>query len=248
MESKIMPLAAHLKELRKILVVSGIALAASSIIVFMAFGDELFAFFTGPLHQLQIPVIATRVMETLMTKIKLSLLGGFILAFPVISWQTLGFVLPALHRREKKLVLALFPLSVLLFAAGVAFAYFTVFPLAIRFLLLVVTEGLTPMIAVREYLSFVIAFFIPFGLVFELPLAAFVMAKLELISPGLLARKRKYALLIIFITAAVLTPGPDIFSQLMMAVPMLLLYEVSILVTYLVYRLARKKAGMAEAH
>lgn len=247
MESKIMPLAGHLKDLRKILVVSGIALAAGSIIVFAAFGDQLFAFFTRPLYQLQIPVIATRVTETLMTKIKLSLLGGFIIAFPVIAWQVLVFILPALTKQEKRLVLALFPLSVILFAAGVAFAYYTVFPLAIRFLLLVVTNGITPMITVREYLSFVLAFFIPFGLVFELPLAAFIMAKLELISPGLLARKRKYALLIIFIIAAILTPGPDIFSQLMMAVPMLFLYEVSILVTYLVYRLARRKARMAEA-
>lgn len=247
METKMMPLAGHLKELRKILLVSGIALGVSAVIVFAAFGDQLFAFLTRPLYQLQVPVIATRVTETLMTKIKLSLLGGFILAFPVISWQVLSFVLPALTRQEKKLVLVLFPLSVILFAAGVAFAYFTVFPLAIRFLLLVVTEGLTPMITVREYLSFVIAFFIPFGLVFELPMAAYVLAKSGLITPGLLVRKRKYALLLTFILAAVLTPGPDIFSQLMMAFPMLLLYEVSILVTYLVYRLARKKARMAEA-
>lgn len=247
MSDKNLPLMDHFKELRKIIIISGIALAAGSITVFAAFGELLFTFFTRPLYLLEIQVIATRVMESLITKIKLSLMGGFVVAFPVIAWQVLSFVLPALNRREKKLLYALFPLSVLLFASGLAFAYHTVFPLAIRFLLLTVTEGLTPMITVKEYLSFVVAFFIPFGLAFLLPLVAYIMAKLELISTGFLTRKRKYALLFIFIIAAILTPGPDIISQVMMAGPMLVLYEISILITFLVHRLSRKNSRAAEA-
>lgn len=251
MDGKTMPLAGHLGELRRVVIVSTIALIACAIIAFFAFGDQLLAFLTRPLKELDVPVIATRVGEAFITKIKVSLLAGFILAFPVMVWQVLGFILPALTRGERRLLLVLFPLSVTLFATGVAFAYFTVFPLTVRFLLVLVTEGLQPMITVRDYLSFVLAFFIPFGLVFQLPLAAFVLTRMGLVIPRWLVKKRRYALLVNFILAAVLTPGSDVISQLMMALPMVLLYEAGVLVSCLVYRLSRSKmdkVGMVESN
>ncbi|SHI42042.1 twin-arginine translocase subunit TatC [Desulfofundulus thermosubterraneus] len=241
MDGKTMSLAGHLGELRRVVIVSTIALIACAIIAFFTFGDQLLAFLTRPLKELGVPVIATRVGEAFITKIKVSLLAGFILAFPVMVWQVLGFILPALNRGERRLLLVLFPLSVTLFATGVAFAYFTVFPLTVRFLLILVTEGLQPMITVRDYLSFVLAFFIPFGLVFQLPLAVFVLTRMGLVTPRWLVKKRKYALLVNFILAAILTPGSDVISQLMMAMPMVLLYEAGVLVSYLVYRLSRSK-------
>ncbi len=237
MNSREMPLNEHLAELRKTLLVSGAAVAACSLIAFFAFGEQMLASVTRPLLELQVPVIATRVGEAFFTRVKISLLAGFVLAFPVLAAQVIGFVLPALTRREKVMVFVLFPLSVFLFAGGVAFAYFTVFPLVLRFLLVLAAGGLQPMITVREYTSFLLAFFLPFGLVFQLPLASFVLARIGLITPGLLVKKRKYALLLIFILAALLTPGADVISQLLLAGPMVVLYEVSILVSRAVYRL-----------
>ncbi|MBE3586955.1 MAG: twin-arginine translocase subunit TatC, partial [Thermoanaerobacteraceae bacterium] len=190
MNEKTMPLAGHLGELRRAVLLSLAVVLACSGIAFFVFGDQLLSLLTRPLQNLAVPVIATRVAEALITRIKISLLAGFILAFPVVSWQVLGFVLPALTRGERRLLLVLFPLSVLLFVTGVAFAYVVVFPLAVRFLLVVATEGLQPMIAVREYLSFVLAFFIPFGLVFQMPLVSFVLTRLGLVTPAWLVQKR----------------------------------------------------------
>ncbi|MDK2887131.1 MAG: sec-independent protein translocase protein TatC [Thermoanaerobacter sp.] len=243
MEEKLMPLAGHFGDLRKAVIISIAALTTCALVVFFTFSDQLLAFLTRPLKELDVPVIATRVGEAFLTKIKISLLAGSILAFPVMVWQVLGFILPALTRGERRLLLVLFPLSVALFATGIIFAYFTVFPLTVRFLLVLVTEGLQPMITVRDYLSFVLAFFIPFGLVFQLPLVAFVLTRMGLVTPRWLVKKRKYALLLNFILAAILTPGSDVISQLMMALPMVLLYEAGVVVSYLVYRFYRSKVG-----
>lgn len=248
MEDSIMPLGGHLRELRKSLLVSGLAVLVLSAVTFALFGDRLYELLLAPLHKQNVPVIATRVTEAFTTKIKISLIGGFILAFPLVAHQVLGFVVPGLTRGEKRMVYVFLPLSVLLFAGGVVFAGLAVFPLALKFLLLMAGDALTPMISVREYLSFVLAFFIPFGLVFQLPLAAYLLAGMGLISAAFLARRRKYALLAILVLAAVLTPGPDVVTQLMMAVPMLVLYEVSILVVWLVQKARQRRtraAGLA---
>ena len=240
-QNKNMPLRGHLGELRKVFLVSGIAVLALSAATFALFGDRLYEMLLAPLRQMEVPVIATRVTETFITKIKISLIGGFILAFPVVARQVFSFVLPALTRRERRLAYILFPLSVLLFAGGAAFAGLAVYPPALQFLLLMAGDTLTPMITVREYLSFVLAFFIPFGLVFQLPLAAYLLAGMGVISASFLARRRKYALLAILVLAAVLTPGPDVVTQLLMAGPMLVLYELSILVAWLVQKARQRR-------
>lgn len=244
MDEKIMPLAGHLKELRRLLMVSGLAVIISAMVIFAAFGDSLFLLLTEPVKKLGVPIIAIRVTELFMAKIKISLLAGFTATFPLLAWQVWGFILPALNKKERRMVYVLAPVSVALFALGIIFAYLTVFPLAVKFLLLTVTGELSPMITIREYLSFTLSFFIPFGLAFQLPVAVYVLGRLNLIQPALLRRKRKYALLIIVTAAAVLTPGPDIISQLMMAAPMYLLYEISILISYLVSRKTRRELSV----
>jgi len=246
MADKLMPLQGHLKELRKMLVVSGISLVLGSFVIFLAWGDWLFQFLTGPLKSLEVPVISIRVTEMFLTKIKLSLLAGLALSFPVMVIQVWGFFAPAMSKREKRMAAVLVPLAILLFAGGLAFAYFTVFPAAVRFLLLMAGEGLTPMITVGEYLSFTVAFFIPFGIAFEMPLVVYILGKLGIVGPAALAGKRKYALLLVLVAAAVLTPGPDVVSQLMMAVPVYLLYEISIWISRLV-RWREKRAMAAGA-
>lgn len=243
MSGEPMPLHGHLKDLRKALVVSGLSLLAGSFVIFLAWGDWLFQHLTAPIRSLDVAVISIRVTEIFMTKIKLSLLAGFAATFPVILIQIWWFLSPALTRKEKKTAAVLVPAAILLFAAGLSFAYFTVFPLAVRFLLLMATEGLTPMITVGEYLSFTVAFFIPFGIAFEMPLAVYLLGRLGIISPAALSRNRKYALLLVLVAAAALTPGPDVASQLMMAVPVYLLYELSIWISWLVWR--RRKRRLA---
>lgn len=240
-DGELMPLQGHLKELRKVLIISGLSVLAGAFIIFVAWGDWLFQFLTAPLRELNVPVISIRVAEIFMTKIKISLLASFALSFPVILIQIWGFLSPALKKREKKMAALLIPLSVTLFAAGMSFAYFTVYPVAVKFLLLMATDGMSPMITVGEYLTFTVAFFIPFGIAFQMPLVIFVLGKLGMVSSSALSRNRKYVLLAVLIASAVLTPGPDVISQLMMAGPVYLLYEISILISYLLWRKGKRK-------
>ncbi len=235
---RMMSLQEHLKELRRVFIVSGLALLAVSTVIFLTVGDWLFQFFTAPVRRLEIPIISIRVAEVFLTKIKISLMAGFAASFPVMAAQVWRFFAPAMTGSEKRMAAVIVPLSVLLFAAGLSFAYFTVYPLAVRFLLMMAAGGLTPMITVGEYLSFTVAFFIPFGIAFEMPLAVYVLGRLGIVSPAGLARNRKYALMLVLVAAAVITPGPDVVSQLMLAVPVYLLYEISIWVS----RLARRRS------
>lgn len=217
----------HLEDLRKVIIVSAVALVAAALIVYFAFRDSLFLFLTEPLQELHVPLIQISIAEAFLTKIKISLLAGLVLAMPIIFWQILSFILPALTAKEKRLVYLLLPGAVLFFVTGIIFSYQIVLRFAMIFFLTGVSEGLTPMISVSKYISFLLSFVIPFGFIFEMPLLSIFLARLGLINAALLASKRKYAILAIFVIAALLTP-PDVISQLFMAGPMILLYELSI--------------------
>jgi sec-independent protein translocase protein TatC len=240
---RIMPLAGHFHELRKVMLVSGLVTLAASMAVYVLWADMLFLFLTRVVQNLEVPVIATRVTELFMAKIKISLLGGFVMAFPVILWQFWSFFAPALSKRERRWTYILIPVSIILFCLGITFTYLTVFPLTIKFLLFAVGGHYMPMLTVKEYLSFTLSFFIPMGLAFQLPLVVLVLGKMRIIEVEFLVQIRKYAILLIVILAAVLT-GPDIVSQLMMAGPVYLLYEISVgvlkLSRFLAYRKERK--------
>jgi len=136
-----------------------------------------------------------------------------------------------LYPHERKYVYILLPVTVLLFAGGVLFAYFGILPLVLNFFIYIAGENLETFFKIDQYVSFVTAFTIPFGLVFELPVLVFFLTKIGVIKPDWMAKNRKYALLAIVVIAAALTPGPDPISQLMMAVPVYFLYEVSIWVS-----------------
>lgn len=230
----------HLEELRKALLVSLIAIIAGAVVAFY-YSDFLLEFVQKPITSLGLKLVFIGVTEGFFIKLKLALLGGLVLAFPVVAWELWAFIMPALYPHEKRYVLILFPLVIILFVAGVTFAYFTILKLALAFLIYV-AKGLEPMITVDKYVSFVLAFTIPFGLVFELPVVVFFLTRIGVITPAVLVRNRKYALLVIFILAAALTPGPDPVSQCLMALPVYLLYEVSILVS----KMARPKTEMQE--
>ena len=156
-----------------------------------------------------------------------------LLASPVIFWQVWKFVAPGLYKHEKRLLLPFSFLSSVCFLAGAAFGYFVVFPPAFRFLLGYSADFLSPMPAVNEYFSLSIRLLLAFGAIFEMPVLMVFLAKMGIVDVAFLNKNRKYAILINFIIAAVLTPTPDIVNQMLMGVPLLVLYEVSVIAVWL---------------
>jgi sec-independent protein translocase protein TatC len=238
-----MTLMEHLEELRRVLVVSGITLGVTTGIVYGFFRQELMAWVTSPLEKYHVPLVYIGVGEAFLTQIKLCLAAGFVLALPVILWQVWGFIVPALKPEERRTIGAVVFFSVLLFLAGVLFAYFAVFRFVVRFLITIAGPGLTPMFSIGHYISFLVSFLLPFGLSFELPLVMYLLSLWGILGEDWLVRNRRYAIVIVFILAAALTPGPDVISQLCMAGPLLILYEVSVWVARLAVR--QRKASEA---
>ena len=223
------PFSAHLEELRKRLITSFIAVAVGFGVCY-GFKEKLFQILTQPLISVMNQgetLIYTGLPEAFFTFLKVSFLGGLMLASPVIIYQFWMFVAPGLYDREKRLLLPIVFLSTIFFVGGALFGYFIVFPFGFKFFLGFATETIRPMPSMKEYLSFSAKLLLAFGLVFELPLVITFLARLGLVSVEFLKKNRKYAILLFFIGAAILTP-PDVVTQIMMAVPLMLLYEISI--------------------
>jgi sec-independent protein translocase protein TatC len=172
-------------------------------------------------------LIYTGLPEAFFTFLKVSFLSGLMIASPVIIYQFWMFVAPGLYDREKRLMIPIVLLSSLFFIGGALFGYFIVFPFGFQFFLGFATETIRPMPSMKEYLSFSAKLLLAFGLVFELPLVLTFLARLGIVSVPFLKKNRKYALLLFFVGAAILTP-PDVVTQIMMALPLMLLYEISI--------------------
>lgn len=230
----------HLEELRRVLVACLAAVGAASALVYGLFRDRLFDLVTFPLRGYGAPLVFIGLGEAFVTKVKLALAAGFVLALPVVLWQVWGFVVPALRPGERRLLAVTVPVSLAAFFGGAAFAYFCVFRFAAGFLITVAGPRVEPMISVGHYVSFLVSFLIPFGLAFELPVVSYFLVRWGLLTPAGLARRRRVVVVLVFVAAAALTPGPDVLSQLLMAGPLLLLYEISILV-------AKLAAGRAPA-
>jgi sec-independent protein translocase protein TatC len=186
-------------------------------------------------------LIYTGLPEAFFTFIKVSFLSGLMIASPVIIYQFWMFVAPGLYDREKRLLIPIVILSSIFFVGGALFGYFIVFPLGFDFFLGFATESIRPMPSMKEYLSFSAKLLLAFGLVFELPLVITFLAKLGIVTVPFLKKNRKYALLLFFVGAAILTP-PDVVTQIMMALPLMILYEISIIGA----RVFGRKADVAE--
>ncbi len=223
-------LISHLLELRDRLLRALIAVAIIFVpLVF--FSNDLFSLVARPLIE-KLPegtsLIATSVVAPFMTPLKLALIAAIFAAMPYILYQIWAFVAPGLYRHEKRFALPLFASSVVLFYAGVAFAYFVVFPLMFAFLTKTTPEGVRMMTDMSSYLDFTLLLFFAFGMAFEVPVATVLLAATGLVKVESLRKHRGYVLLGIFVVAAFLTP-PDAISQSFMAVPMYILYELGIL-------------------
>jgi sec-independent protein translocase protein TatC len=181
-------------------------------------------------------MVYTGLPEAFFTYIKVSLYAGIFVASPVVLYQVWKFISPGLFPKEKKFVAPFVITSTLLFVGGVCFGYFLVLPGAYKFFLEFTTDFLKPMLSMREYLTLTLKLLLAFGIIFEIPVFLFFMTKIGLVTPRKLARMRRYAIVVCFIVAAIITPTPDAFTQCMMAIPMIVLYEVGILVSKLAGR------------
>ena len=230
-----MPLTAHLEELRRRL---GLSLAAIAIAFAATYGfaDALFAFLTRPLVALEaesLQLIGTGVTEAFFTKLKVSLIAALFIASPVIFHQAWKFVAPGLYEQEKSYARPFVFFATLFFVAGAVFCYVVVFPVGYRFFVEQYGSiGVAPAIRISEYLSFSSRMLLAFGTTFELPVVTFFLARLGLVTHRTMIGFARYAVLLIFVLAAILTPGPDVASQFLMAGPLLILYVVSIGVAY----------------
>lgn len=223
----------HLSELRRRLIVSSAAVVIAFVIVFVGFSEELLAFLSQPLRERDVLIIHTGLAETFTTQLKASLIAGIVLASPVVIWQIWAFLKPALYPNERAAFRTMFLLVVTLFISGVLFAYLLVFNLAINFFL-ISGEGIaTPMISIDRYISTLLSFVVPFGLMFELPVVVVMLHRLGLVSVQSLSRARKYVVFGVFVVSAVITP-PDLISQMMLAVPICILYEASIVTSRII--------------
>ncbi|CCO08975.1 twin-arginine translocase subunit TatC [Desulforamulus hydrothermalis] len=231
----------HLEELRRVLIIS---LAATFIMACVCwfFSDRILEIILQPVLATGNKMHYIGIMEALMTKIKLSFFMGFLLALPIILWQFWAFIMPALRKMERVYFTIFVVVSYLFFIGGILFAFYSVFNIGVKFLLHFGGEELLPMLTIGNYISFAMMFILPFGVIFELPLAVFLLAQLDIINYRWMVKKRKMAILISVVAGAVLVPSPDIITPLMMATPMYLLFELSASIVKLVEWLKRRKS------
>jgi sec-independent protein translocase protein TatC len=256
MESEKMPLTEHLSEMRKRIIVSLVALLITFVVTFV-YSEKIFNILMFPLKynlsfSMENPFVHiipqeklsqdTRLVflaptEALWMNIKVALVAALMFSSPVIFYQIWGFVSPGLLPKEKKYVLPFVISATGLFLLGALFCFFVVLPFAMGFLLTYkVGDFLMPMLSVGQYVDFCLKFILAFGAIFELPLMIIFSTRMGIVTPQTLARYRKYAILMAFIVAAMLTPTPDAFNQILMAGPIIILYEIGIIVSRIFVR------------
>ena len=226
-----MSLVAHLTELRSRLIKCLVAVALGSGVGYY-FLDDIMHYLTAPAGKLYY----MQPSEAFFTYLKVSIAAGFLVALPVIFYQVWRFFLPALTRRERIVLGLIVPVSVLLFFGGLAFSFFLVFPAAVQFFLGFGNTELEALFSVDKYFDFVIWFVLPFGFVVELPLVMIILAKLGIVGSAFLGKYQRIIIFLAFVIAAIITPTPDVFTQTMIAVPMILLYEVGYLIVKYIMR------------
>ena len=223
----------HLGELRQRLIKGVIAVVVASIISFIFF-KPIFYYLILPAGDINLVYI--EMTEMIGTIMKVCLTSGIILAMPYLTYQLLMFVSPALTRKEKKYVYLILPWIALMFVGGVAFGYFILIPPATRFLITFGSDIATPQIKIGNYISIVSRLLLAIGLAFEMPVVTTFLARLGIITSKWLASKRKIAIILAFILAAIITPTFDPINQSLVAVPLIILYEMSIWLAKLVQR------------
>lgn len=226
-----LPFTVHLEELRWRLLRCVIAVAVGFGISYF-FKEEIFDILMIPLLKAMNnhgKIIFTGLTEAFFTYLKVALISGIMIAFPYLAFEFWMFVTPGLYRHEKRILAPAIFLSAFFFIGGALFGYFAAFPFGFRFFLSFSNENIQALPSMKEYMSLASLMLFAFGAVFETPLVITIMARLGIVTPSFLSKNRKYAVVLIFIIAAIITPGPDVMSQSIMAGPLLILYEISII-------------------
>ena len=219
------PLRDHLQEFRKRLIICLVVVAIAALACYN-YVDDIIALLSGPAGKLYF----MNPSEVFFTYMEIALYAGILLTLPVLLYEVWAFVTPALWPEERRAVLVILPTAVILFYVGLIFAYYLVIPAAVTFFMGFATQTLQPMFSLESYLSFILALTLPFGFIFELPLIVVFLAKIGLVTGYFLKGKRKILIVIAFIFAAVVSPTTDIFTQTMIAVPLIVLYEISLFI------------------
>jgi sec-independent protein translocase protein TatC len=235
----------HLEEFRRRLITSLVAVAAAFAIAWYR-AEWLFELLARPVRHFLPPgqnLAYTTLTEPFLLYFRVALLGGLILASPIILWQLWLFIAPALYRREKRFAIPFLLASVFFFLSGCAFGYLQAFPVVVRFLVGMGSK-FQAVITINEYLSTATKVILGLGLCFELPILIFFLTRMGVVSERWLLKKFKYAVLVVFVIAAIITPTPDVATQVVFAVPMILLYLLGIAVSW-IFR--RRSASVQES-
>lgn len=238
MEDKQLTLVEHLSELRRRIIIIFLGIIAGSIIAYR-FVDIIVELLVKPADKLDFIYLSPP--ELFLAYIKISIISGLIISSPITLGQIWLFVRPGLREKERKYLRLALWMGIIFFLIGVGFAYFTMVPITINFFTQVSREGIAPLFSFDSYLSFISSLLLSSGLVFELPLLIILLTQLKLITASTLRKYRKYVILIIFIIAAIITP-PDVISQILLGLPMVFLYEISIWLANIIGKRKKEEA------
>lgn len=245
LREKEMPFLEHLEELRWRIIKSAIAVIVGMIIC-LFFSQKILDLLILPTHSLDTPLElqVLKVQGMFMVKLEVGFFGGLVLALPFVLVQFWRFISPGLIETERYYFFPLIASSTLLFLIGLSFAYFIILPLAISFFIGLASGDIKPNIAIDFYIGFVIRILVVFGLIFELPIVSYFLSKIGLLTSTFMRKYRRHAIVAIFLIAAVLTP-PDVITQVLLGIPLVFLYEFSILIAKTVERNKRRKEQQA---
>ena len=238
----------HLEELRWRIIKSAIGVVIGSIIVgiFVDFIVTNILFAPAKSTNPPLTIINLKPYGQFLLYMEVILIGGAVLSFPNIIYQLWKFVEPALRQNERKYVTGVVVFTTVCFLAGVVFAYYTILPAALTFFAGFGSEIIENKIAANEYLSFVLSLILASGLVFELPMVSFFLSKIGILKPSFMRKYRRHAIVIILLVAGIVTPGPDITSQILLSIPLFILYEISILICKYSQKKVKNDDGIVE--
>ena len=241
-----MSLMEHLDELRRRIVHSALYLGAGFLVAWI-FRDKFVAFIQAPLNHIGKSLVFTHPMDPLNLQLQVSLVGGAIVASPFILFQVWLFIAPGLYQKERRFVVPFMAATVGLFLSGAAFGYYYVLPGAIKILVIDMGKNFTPMITIEDYTNFFLSIILGLGISFEMPVLIFFLAMFGIVSPKFLWTNIRYAILAVFLVAAIITPSPDPWTMCIYAIPMLALYLIGIGVAWWVHPSRRKAKEAKEA-
>ncbi len=228
----------HLGELRRRIFISLISIIICAFVVYN-YIDKIIDIITRPAGKLEFIYLSPP--ELFIAYIKISLVLGLVISSPVVLYQLWGFIKPGLKKRERRYIIFAMLMGTVFLSMGVVFAYYVIIPMTIRFFVTMSVDKVVPAFSFANYVSFVSSLLLSFGLVFELPLLIILLTRLGLVKPDTFKKYRKFVILAIVVLAAILTP-PDVVSQVLMAIPMVFLYEFSIIVSSIMYKKREKEA------